>query len=164
MIVRFKKLERGGAALSCIRTDGTSTWQKPKPSQATFYAIHDLTHFAVETELESLDGFFTLIAKGWEISDFDEAASTERGLPPEALLVELIVGFFDSERSSGDQWTDAQFNQYIETYDKDSQFPAEFKITDEQLQRIRRHKSALFQQWQETKLGETLELEFRSEK
>ena len=73
MNVRFKKLDDGGAALSCERADGSTTWQRPKPSQGAFFALHDLTHLACESELKGLKGFFSLIASGWDIADFESA-------------------------------------------------------------------------------------------
>jgi hypothetical protein len=51
----------------------------------------------VETTLSYAHGFYGLIADGWEIADF--AAPWPRGpVPHDALEVELIVGFFESER------------------------------------------------------------------
>ena len=39
--------------LRCVRADGSATWQKQTDRHAAYFALHDLTHFAVETELGS---------------------------------------------------------------------------------------------------------------
>ena len=97
MKVEFKKTQDGGAALSCIRREGTRTWKRPKPTQASFFALHDLTHFAVESELPELQGFFSMIEAGWSIDDFE---TTGAPLPQETLIAETIVGLLDAERAS----------------------------------------------------------------
>src|SRR5579862_7984108 len=98
--VQIVKRADGGGVLRCMRADGSVTWQKQKTQHAEHFALHDLTHFAVESTLGYRRGFFGLIAEGWEIEDTTGKGS--RGaLPPEAGEVELIVGMFDMERASG---------------------------------------------------------------
>lgn len=55
--------------LRCVRADGSATWQKQESRHAAFFALHDLTHFAVESTLGFQRGFFGLIAQGWEIEE-----------------------------------------------------------------------------------------------
>ena len=100
MVIRIKKGADGRTSLSCARADGTSTWQRLEGAQASFFPRHDLTHYAVETVLGRRRGFYGLVAAGWDLSDF--GTPWPRGkLPKDANLVEMIVGFFDSERASG---------------------------------------------------------------
>ena len=54
-------------------------------------AAHDLTHYAVETTLGLRQGFYGLLAQGWDIPGF-EAKGTARQLPDEVLVTECIVG------------------------------------------------------------------------
>ena len=51
LLVRIKKSADGHTALTCIRPDGTSTWQRQEGAVARFFPRHDLTHFAVESVL-----------------------------------------------------------------------------------------------------------------
>src|SRR5271169_6570573 len=97
--IQMTKRADGGFVLRCVRADGSATWQK-QGGHAAFFALHDLTHFAVESTLGYERGFFGLIAQGWEIEDTTGKGS--RGhLPPDAVEVERIVGMFDTERGSG---------------------------------------------------------------
>ncbi|MBV8771397.1 MAG: hypothetical protein JO166_03550 [Deltaproteobacteria bacterium] len=78
----------------CTREDGSVTWQKQEKHSA-FFAMHDLTHYAVRTALKYHRGFFGLIASGWDIED-----TTGKGSPGE--LPPKFVGvpaFADKEES-----------------------------------------------------------------
>ncbi|MDF2775439.1 MAG: hypothetical protein K0S86_4940, partial [Geminicoccaceae bacterium] len=68
--IRIKKNADGSAALTCIRADGSVTWQRQEGAQGRFFPRHDLTHFAVETTLGHRRGFYGLVAEGWNITDF----------------------------------------------------------------------------------------------
>lgn len=97
--IEIVKREDGTGVLRCTRADGSVTWQK-QPKHGAFFALHDLTHFAVETTLGYRRGFFGLIAEGWDLQD--AGGDGARGpVPAEAIEVEKIVGLFDSERGSG---------------------------------------------------------------
>jgi hypothetical protein len=133
--------------MRCTRADGSVTWQK-QTKHAAHFALHDLTHLAVETALGYQRGFFGLLSEGW---DFDDTGGKgARGpLPPEAIEVEGIVGVFDSERACGTLWTLEEFNQY-----------AQRRLTQEELLAVRRLRGALFNQWSEVAPGQKLELQF----
>src|SRR2546430_9090725 len=51
LLIRIKKKSDGSAALSCLRADGSVTWQRQNGQQGRFFPLHDLTHYAVETVL-----------------------------------------------------------------------------------------------------------------
>src|SRR5215831_14965859 len=107
MLVEISKRADGSGLLRCTRSDGSVTWQK-QTKHAAFFALHDLTHFAVETVLGYHSGFFGLIDNGWEL---DDAAGNSdlRAVPPEASEVERIVGLFDAQRASGSLWSAEEF-------------------------------------------------------
>jgi hypothetical protein len=145
--IEIVKRPDGSGVLRCTRPDGSVTWQK-QAKHAAHFALHDMTHLAVETALGYRNGFFGLIAAGWEIEDTTGKGS--RGaIPAEAVEVEKITGLFDSERASGTLWTADEFNQM-----------APRPLTDSEIQRVRATRSALFRQWSTIKPGETLELRF----
>lgn len=99
MKVEIAKRAEGAGVLRCARADGSVTWQKQEKHGAHF-ALHDLTHFAVETTLDYRRGFFGLIAEGWDIED--TTGKGKRGsLPDETTEAERIVGLFDMERLAG---------------------------------------------------------------
>jgi hypothetical protein len=145
MLVQITKRADGSGVLRCVRGNGSVTWQK-QGRHAAFFALHDLTHFAVESTLGFERGFFGLIAEGWDLED--TTGKGARGpLPPEAMEAERIVGLFDAERGSGVIWTVDEFNQF-----------ATRPLTNDEIARIRACRSGLFQQWFALPPGRTLEL------
>src|SRR5712675_2192817 len=69
--------------LRCVRGDGSVIWQKQGGRNAGFFALHDLTHFAVESVLGVRRGFFGLIAEGWDVEDMT-GKGVRGALPGEA--------------------------------------------------------------------------------
>src|ERR1051326_4162040 len=96
LTVEIAKRSDGAGTLSCTRKDGSVTWQK-QMKHAVHFALHDLTHFAVEKTLGYRRGFFGLIAEGWDIDD--TAGKGQRApLPEEPLELEGTVGLVVLER------------------------------------------------------------------
>jgi hypothetical protein len=160
LLIRIKKKTDGAAALSCIRPDGSTTWQRQEGRLGVFFPLHDLTHYAVETVLGFRRAFFGLVADGWDMSTFDERGIAAR-LPEDALLAEVIVGFFDAERASGSISSADDFNWKLDTYYAEHDIPAPpFRMTDGALARIREVRGTLFSRWRDLPAGDTLELSF----
>ena len=153
----MKKSPDGGASLTCTRADGTVTWQRQKLQHAAFFPRHDLTHFAVETVLGQRNGFYGLLAAGWDLSDF--GAPWPRGkIPPDADVSEAIVGFLDIERASGERAAADQLNELLADRCAERGYAAPPRITDEQLREVRRTRAELFARWDAVSPGEALEL------
>ena len=51
MVIRLTKRRDGNTVLRCDRADGTSTWQRQDGKLASVFPFHDMTHYAVETEM-----------------------------------------------------------------------------------------------------------------
>ena len=148
MKVEIAKRADGAGVLRCTRADGSVAWQKQTTKNATHFALHDLTHYAVETELE-MTGFFALIAQGWEVEDTTGKGS--RGpIPVEALEVERLVGGFDSERACSTLWTPEEFNQFTQVR----------MLSQVDLNKVRARRADLFRQWRDVPVGAVLELIF----
>ncbi len=140
LLIRIKKKSDGSAALSCLRADGSVTWQRQDGQQGRF-------------------GFYGLVAEGWDLTDFGNA--WPRGpLPPEALVVEFIVGFLDRERGAGVEWSAAEFRGAAATYFVQHGLDAPCIVTDDDLRQVRDKRRELFAQWAALPAGETLELRF----
>jgi hypothetical protein len=157
--IQITKRTDGGAILKCTRADGTETWQKQTGHQAAFFPLHDLTHYAVESALGIDDAFYGLIAAGWSIDD-TTGKGTRGALPAGALFVENVVGTLDTERASGSRWTAEEFNENTARFAATGGRPAPRPLTDDDLARIRKRRSELFEQWRELPAGQTLDLEF----
>jgi hypothetical protein len=159
LLVQITKRSDGGGVLRCVRADGSITWQKQEGRHAAFFALHDLTHFAVESTLGFRRGFFGLVAEGWEIEE--TTGKTARGpIPNDAKEVEYIVGSLDSERASGAIWPAEDFNRLAAFYASSSGLPEPRRLTDEGLARVRARRAELVAQWNTIAPGETLELHF----
>ena len=144
--------------LKCVRKDGSVTWQK-QDKHASFFALHDLTHFAVEGVLGFRRGFFGLIAEGWEIEE--TTGKSSRGpLPIDAVHVESIVGALDTERASGGVWPAEDFNRHLAIHTESAGLPQPRLLSDDDLARIRQRRRELFAQWHAVSPGESLELRF----
>ncbi len=161
LLIRFSKKRNGATVLSCVRSDGTSTWQR---QQGSFFALHDLTHYAVETTLGLRLGFYGLLASGWDITDF--GTPWPRGAIPldaveDAALAESVTGMLDMERATGvavstadcNRWVTAQFEQVGMTLHR--------PLTDVALAQIRSRFAELAARWQVLPPGDSLELSFR---
>jgi len=147
VLIEIAKQPDGSGVLRCRREDGSVTWQK-QTKHAAHFAMHDLTHYAVESVLGYRRGFFGLIAEGWDVED--TTGKGARGpLPAEAVAVEQLVGLFDSERGSGVLLTPEEFNEF-----------APRLLTGDEIQRIRALRGALFREWSALAPGEKMELRF----
>jgi hypothetical protein len=159
--IQFTKRTDGGALLKCVRDDDSATWQRQGDNRAAFFPLHDLTHYAVETELGFSRGFFGLIAGGWEIAE-----TTGKGahgpLPDEAIEVEYIVGALGAERAGDPDCAAKEFNDLALVFAKTKGRIEPRPLTDAELGRVRSRMSELFARWNTLPPGSTLELTFPS--
>lgn len=156
--VELVKRTDGGTVLRCVRADGTVTWQRLGGKQAAFFPAHDLTHYAVESVLGATQGFFGLVAGGWDIEDTTGAGA--RGpLAPETLLIERLVGLMDVERGTGSTWDAATFASQVAMADP-ALAPLAQRLTDAELARIKALQAELFARWAGIPAGASLELRF----
>jgi hypothetical protein len=157
--IQFTKRTDGSALLRCVRDDGSETWQKQQGDHAIFFPLHDLTHYAVETELGFGRGFYGLIAAGWDIEE--TTGKTARGpLPDEAIEVEYIVSALAAERASGAVSPAEEFNQLAKTFAGSKGLSQPRPLTDADLTRVRSRMDELFLRWRTLAPGDTLELTF----
>lgn len=159
LIIRIKKNSDGGASLTCTRPDGTATWHRHASAQAGFFPRHDLTHYAVESVLSHLRGFYSLVAAGWDLSDF--GTPSPRGkVPAEADSVEAVVGFLDLERASGNIAGVEDLNAYLASRCREQGHTPPALVSSDELALIRRRRGELFARWDALPPGEALELAF----
>jgi hypothetical protein len=158
IVIRIKKGKDGRTALSCIRADGTTTWQRQEGAQAAFFPRHDLTHYAVETALGHRQGFYGLVSAGWDFSDFGNPWPRGK-LPVEASISEMIVGALDLERI-GERGSAKELNQRIAEYARENELPQQSPLTEEDLARIRATRAEMFAKWDAVQPGDALEVPF----
>jgi len=159
LLIRIKKKTDGSAALSCLRADGSVTWQRQEGRLGRFFPIHDLTHYAVETVLRHRRGFYGLVAEGWNLTDF--GAPWPKGpLPADLDPSELLVGFLDTERAAGVRWSAADFNEKARLYYLQRGVVRDCGVSEAELDRIRKLLGELSARWFALPAGEVLELAF----
>jgi hypothetical protein len=162
LTIRIKKGADDRTALTCTRADGTTTWQRLEGGQARFFPQHDLTHYAVECVLGFREGFYGLVSRGWDLSDF--GSPWPRGkIPPQAGISEMIVGFFDLERRIGERGFAEDLNQQLGGYCTERGLPAERQFTEEDLAAVRAMRAELFARWAAVERGDALEVVFDPE-
>ena len=160
LVVRIKKKTDGSAALSCIRADGTTTWQRQEGQLGRFFPLHDLTHLAVESVLAFRRAFFGLVAEGWDISDFGKP-DRKVDMTDDAGIAELIVGLFDLERRTGERAGADELNERLVSYYEDHRLPVPaFRLSDPQVEEIRTVRAEFFSHWHALPAGEALVLPF----
>jgi hypothetical protein len=159
VLIEFTKRADGRTVLRCVRADGSVTWQRNDDQHARFFPLHDLTHYAVETELGLPQGFFGLIAEGWDIEE--TTGKTARGpLPNEALEVEYIVSAFSAERAGGVDATAVEFNELAATFARAKGMPPPRQLSEADLARVRSRFDKLAAKWRSLPTASTLELSF----
>lgn len=157
--VELTKRTDGGALLRCTRADGSVTWQRQEGHQAAFFPLHDLTHHAVETTLGYRRGFLGLVADGWEIAD-TTGKGTRGPLPPEAMLVERLVGLLDVERASQGRWTAAELAEQLAAAGVVPRDGRGRPLTDDALDRARARRADHLARWHALEPGAALTLSF----
>lgn len=161
LTIKITKRRDGDVVLRCERADGTATWMRKEGVTAQYLAVHDLTHYAVETILGYRRGFYGLVASGWNLTDF--GTPWPRGpLPPDAEPAELVVGFLDTERAGGVRWPAEEFNAKARAHYAEHKLANPPVLDDESLARIRATVERLRERWFAVPQGGTLELLFPS--
>jgi hypothetical protein len=158
--IGFKKKRDGINVLSCVRADGSATWQQQR---GEFFVHHDLTHYAIETTLGLRGAFYGLLARGWEFTDF--GTPWPRGKFPEdaladAALAEHLAGAFDLERATGAPVDAGAFNATLAQACEAAGIRHPHSVRDEDLALIRDTYAELIGRWRALPPGETLELPF----
>lgn len=158
MQIEFEKRADGDSIMRCTRADGSSVWQRHAGARSVFFTYHDLTHLAVERTLGRTDGFFSLIAQGWEIAD-TEGRGTRGAVPAGAIEVENLVGLFDRERAGSVEWTAEEFNDAARDYAEMHGHAAPMALSDAEIAAIRADMRALHDAWRATAVGAVMRVE-----
>lgn len=155
LTIRLKKTADAKPVLTGVRADGSSTWQH---SNAVF-PVHDLVHYSVESVLGFREGFFGLVAKGWDFEDF--ARPWPRGqLPAEALIAEGLVGEIWRAFLLRESLTAGELNERVSSHRRDQELGAGRAVTDAELAAIQERLAGVAGRWRALPPGGTLELSF----
>jgi len=156
--LRLKKCGSSEAIVTFVRADGSTT--SGRLGSGGFGAVHDLTHYAVETTLGLRRGFYGLLAAGWNIPDF-EVKGTARQLPNEALVAECIVGQLTNAVFVGREVEAEEFNWLVRSAVEGVRPDAAVPVINAEILRQMRHTlDALLARWRALPPGASLELEY----
>ena len=161
MKLQFDKKKDGVTVLTCTRRDGSVTWQR-HDRHGVFFALHDLTHYAIESVLRLKGGFYGIVASGWDITDFGEP--WPRGRIPseyqlEADLAEGLAGVLGLEQSSRSPFSLAEVLSALDSQE-DVKLYARDLLSEPVLQTIRETYSKLAIEWMNLQPGESLTIDF----
>jgi hypothetical protein len=160
--IDFERRPDGSVVTNYVRSDGTRTWEHHRDRRAVYFPWHDLIHFAVETRLREENGFYGLVAEGWNIGDMDGKSSRGR-LPAAAILVEHLTGLFAGELSTGHELNIEDFNLHLANAAAQLQVTAPV-ISPAEIADIRSEVRRLQNEWADVPSGGRLSLTFRLER
>jgi len=153
--IRFTRGKDKKDVLSAVRSDGSQTWQHQHPG----IPAHDLTHFAVESTLRLKNGFYGLLAQGWDITRLIDR-DVRSILPPEGLWVEFVVGLVQTERLAPEPLSAAEFNNLLEKEKENFGLKYDRHLSDDELSSIRQVFLENYSKWRALQPGESLSLIF----
>lgn len=153
LAVRFSR--RGArSTITLTRSDGSTTG-----GTLQFSVAHDLLHFAIESELGCRRAFFGLIADGLSLGAFEVSGAAQAlNLPPEAVVIEHLVGLMQAELNDGAPHGDLVIRLMHAAGAPAA--PIAARLDDATLNRIRTHFCELRDRWMHVPDGGDLELQF----
>jgi hypothetical protein len=155
MLIRLTRLTNDRHRLDLVRDDGTRETHELETRSAL---LHDLVHYAVETEAGLEASFFGRLASGKTY----EALMTDPPPGPEALQTESVVGRIQGI-AKNDAWSSVDPERFAES------IVAGFRslggepptwLNGDLIVRVRERLRRVQGQWRATPFHQTLELEF----
>lgn len=153
--IKITKGRDGPAVLTCTRPDGTSTWSRV----SEYFPTHDMTHFVVETTLRVPQAFYSLVLDGWDIGDFATKGASNT-IPPQANLVEALVGRLQRDLMANSDFTAATYNEEVVGVLEGIDNPERRPVTEDELETMRTRLRELLDRWVALGPGESLRLIF----
>ena len=155
MEILLTKTGKEHTIFSCKRADGSITWKQVDD----FFILHDLGHYVVESILQIKNGFFGMLSKGTDITDFDlpkEKRMIE--ITPEAIFTEHLVNYIVID------FTQGRMDNFIETFrainDRNIEPDLLKQLKESKLEQIRKKYNELMVQWKSVSIAGSMNLLF----
>jgi hypothetical protein len=159
MLIRLTRLTNERHRLEFVRDDGSSEARDLETRSAL---LHDLVHYAVETEAGLRGSFYGQVAGGKTYEALTEEPSTD----PEAMQTEAVVARIQG-LSKNDAWSRADAADIAESiaagFHSLGQAPPAW-LTADLIGRVRERLRRVQGRWRATTFHETLELDFPTRK
>lgn len=146
MQIIFKKITSVSHELKIIRNDGSI---EIVILNTNTYHLHDICHFFIEIELNTLEGFWGMLSQGYKI---EELSGKTNPLTRQLRKIECIVGATQSVFSG--HMTRLDFRNYMETVDWDLS-------VDSLLETVIPRIEKFMKNWKYLPIGEGIKLEFK---
>ena len=152
LTLHFTRLADDLHRFEYIRADGTG---EALELETRSFLIHDLLHYAVESEAALRGSFYGLLDR---IGGYAELSVNAGGLGGEAQLTEMIVGHLTQPVTFGE--TGDVFVERVRGYFDDMDLIPPRWFTSLFVEAVRERMRLLQDQWKTTPFGETMTLTF----
>lgn len=154
LVIRLTRVSPTHHRFALERPDGTS---EARELETKTFLLHDLVHFALESEAGLRRSFYGRLAQGAAYADFAEpAAAAAHG--PELLTTELLAGAL--QKALVGAFDPAAFRaRFVEYLDSIGETPPAW-LTVELLKRVQAHLRTVLGRWRATPFGAPMELRF----
>lgn len=154
LIVQLTRVSPTHHRFEIRRPDGTS---EQRDLETKTFLLHDLVHFALESEAGLRQSFYGRLAQGAAYADFaDPAVTASQG--SELRATELLAGSLQ-KALVGDFDPVAFHTRFVAYLDSIGEAPPGW-LTIAVLGRIQAHLRTLLGRWRATPFGESMELRF----
>lgn len=155
MRILFTKIDDKRHALEIVRQDGSRDRVEIETKSLW---LHDLTHFAVESEAGVQDGFWGLLAAGKTLAEMnDRSGQGIEGYAERMLTIEMLVGAISGALSGVPlESVTENVRGYFAHLGRSGAFPAWF--TAEYMERVQDRMRKLVGHWNGTPFGDTMEI------
>jgi hypothetical protein len=158
MRIRFTKLTDERHSLEIVRVDGS---RECVECETRSYLMHDLLHYAVESEAELRHGFWGLLASGKTLADMNDR--TGRAMAAEApglLVIEQVVGAL-SNVTKPTARPSREILAMLRGYSVAQEREAPAWLTEALIDSVRQRMRALVGHWNATRYREHMDLPWR---
>jgi len=145
MNIEFKKINVSNHELKIVRSDKTS---EQTVLDTKTYLLHDICHYYVEKELKTFDGFWGMLAQGYQI---EQLFGKTNPLTEKLRIIEWIVGGTQSVYSN--HMDESEFWNYIKSVDVNF-------INNEFLAKVIPQINEFMSRWKYLSIGKTSILNF----